>query len=243
MSRCAIGICAALERARWGPWEDTVTMLPRSYATAVQAAGALALLLPPDEAAAEAPDPLLDRLDALILAGGSDVDPATYGAAPHPETGGAWPERDRFEVALARGALERDMPLLGVCRGMQIVNVALGGTLVQHLPDTVGQRRAPPHPRRLRRPRGSARAGLARRQARPGASGVVAVKSHHHQGLDELGEGLVASGWSVSDDLVEAIELPGQRFALCVLWHPEEDGESGVIASLVEATRSEVRLG
>ncbi len=138
MSRCAIGICAALERARWGPWEDTVTMLPRSYATAVQAAGGLALLLPPDQAVAEAPDPLLDRLDALILAGGSDVDPATYGAAPHPETGGTWPERDRFEVALARGALERDMPLLGVCRGMQIVNVALGGTLVQHLPDTLG---------------------------------------------------------------------------------------------------------
>ncbi len=113
-------------------------MLPRSYATAVQAAGGLALLLPPDQVVAEAPDPLLDRLDALILAGGSDVDPATYGAAPHPETGGTWPERDRFEVALARGALEREMPLLGVCRGMQIVNVALGGTLVQHLPDALG---------------------------------------------------------------------------------------------------------
>ena len=223
MSGCAIGICAALERARWGPWEDTVTMLPRSYAAAVQAAGGLALLLPPDEAAAEAPDPLLDRLDALILAGGSDVDPADYGAAPHPETGGTWPERDRFELALARRALERDMPLLGVCRGMQIVNVALGGTLVQHLPDTARRRRAPSHPRRVRRPRGAAGARLARRRGgrgRPGDDYVVAVKSHHHQGLDELGEGLVASGWSVSDDLVEAIELPGHRFALCVLWHP-----------------------
>jgi putative glutamine amidotransferase len=246
VSGCAIGICAALERARWGPWEDTVTMLPRSYATAVQAAGGLALLLPPDQAVAEAPDPLLDRLDALILAGGSDVDPATYGAAPHPQTGGTWPERDRFEVALARGALERDMPLLGVCRGMQIVNVALGGTLAQHLPDTLGgdQHRHTPgafadHAVRLKP--GSLAAAVA--AADPADDYVVAVKSHHHQGLDELGEGLVASGWSVSDDLVEAIELPGHRFALCVLWHPEEDQESGVIASLVEATRSEVRLG
>jgi putative glutamine amidotransferase len=240
VSDCAIGICAALERARWGPWEDTVTMLPRSYATAVQAAGGLAFLLPPDEVLTEAPDPLLDRLDALILAGGSDVDPATYGAAPHPETSGAWPERDGFELALARRALERDLPLLGVCRGMQIVNVALGGTLVQHLPDALG---SPEHrhtpgafaDHEVRLEPGSLVAGAVGRQR-------LIVKSHHHQGVGELGEGLVASGWSVSDDLVEAIELPGRRFALCVLWHPEEDDRSGVIASLVEATRSEVRL-
>ena len=245
MSRCAIGICAALERARWGPWEDTVTMLPRSYAAAVQAAGGLALLLPPDQAVAEAPDPLLDRLDGLVLAGGSDVDPATYGAAPHPETGGAWPERDRFELALARRALERDMPLLGVCRGMEIVNVALGGTLVQHLPDALGsdQHRHTPgafadHAVRLKP--GSLAATVA--GAEPAGDYVVAIKSHHHQGVDELGEGLVPSGWSVSDDLVEAIELPGHRFALCVLWHPEEDGRSRVFASLVEAARSEVGL-
>ena len=235
MSGCAIGICAALERARWGPWEDTVTMLPRSYAAAVQAAGALALLLPPDEVATEAPEPLLDRIDALILAGGSDLDPATYGAAPHPETRGTWPERDRFELALARRALERGMPLLGICRGMQLMNVARGGTLVQHLPDLLGSddhRHTPgafaDHEVRLEP--GSLAATAV-------AAGQIMVKSHHHQGIGELGEGLVASGWSVSDDLVEAIELPGHSFVLGVLWHPEEDLRSRVVGALVGAAQ------
>jgi len=240
VSGCAIGICAALERACWGPWEDTVTMLPRSYATAVQGAGALALLLPPDEAATEAPDLLLDRVDALILAGGSDLDPATYGAAPHPQTSGVWPERDRFELALARGALERGMPLLGVCRGMQVLNVARGGTLVQHLPDLLGRddhRHTPgafaDHEVRLEP--GSLAAGAV--AADRNDNHVIVVKSHHHQGIDELGEGLVASGWSVSDDLVEAAELPGHPFVLGVLWHPEEDLRSQVVAALVGAAR------
>jgi putative glutamine amidotransferase len=116
MSDCAIGVCAALERVHWGPWDQVVAMAPRSYATAVQRAGALALLLAPDPAATKAPDPLLDHVDALLLAGGSDVDPAAYGAEAHPETSGSWPERDRFELALARRALERRMPVLGVCR-------------------------------------------------------------------------------------------------------------------------------
>jgi putative glutamine amidotransferase len=238
--RSAIGIAAALERARWGPWEDTITMLPRSYAAAVQAAGGLALLLPPHDAATEAPDALLDLLDALILAGGSDVDPATYGASPHPETRGTRIERDRFEIALARRALDRDMPLLGICRGMEILNVALGGNLAQHLPDVVGTNEHRHTPgafadHEVRLEPGSLAAHAA------GAERLV-VRSHHHQGVDELGEGLVASGWSVSDDLVEAIELEGHRFALGVLWHPEEEERSGVIASLVEAARSEVGL-
>lgn len=240
MSGGAIGICAALERARWGPWEDTVTMLPRSYAAAVQAAGGLALLLPPDDAATEAPDPLLDRVEALILAGGSDLDPATYGAAPHSETGGAWPERDRFELALARRALERGMPLLGVCRGMQLMNVARGGTLVQHLPDLLdgdAHRHTPgafaDHKVRLEPGSLAATAAGAERAD----DYVVAVKSHHHQGIDELGEGFVVSGWSVSDELVEAIELPGHPFVLGVLWHPEEDLRSRVVAALVGAAR------
>lgn len=210
-------------------------MLPRSYAAAVQAAGAMALLLPPDDTAAEAPDPLLDRVEALILAGGSDLDPATYGAAPHPETSGIWPERDRFELALARRALEREMPVLGVCRGMQALNVARGGTLVQHLPDLLDRedhRHTPgafaDHEVRLEP--GSLAATAA-------AAEQLTVKSHHHQGIDELGEGLVASGWSVSDDLVEAIELPGHPFVLGVLWHPEADLRSRVVGALVVAAR------
>jgi putative glutamine amidotransferase len=235
MSGCAIGICAALERARWGPWEDTVTMLPRSYAAAVQGAGGMALLLAPDEAAVEAPDPLLDRVEALILAGGSDLDPAAYGAAAHPKTSAAGPERDRFELALARRALEREMPVLGVCRGMQVLNVARGGTLVQHLPDLLGGDRHrhtlgafADHEVRLEPGSLAATAAMAER---------IAVKSHHHQGIDELGEGFVASGWSVGDDLVEAMELPGHPFALGVLWHPEEDVRGRVVGALVGAAR------
>ena len=163
-------------------------MAPRSYATAVQAAGAAALLLPPDAAAIEAPDTLLDRIDALLLAGGADVDPGCYGAEPHAETSGTWPERDRFEIALTRRALERGMPVLGICRGMQLLNVAAGGTLVQHLPDVVGNsdhRHTPgafgDHEVRLAPGSCAARAAGAER---------LTVKSHHHQGVDRLGAGL-----------------------------------------------------
>ena len=215
-------------------------MVQRTYVAAVQRAGGLALLLPPDEAAASALDPLLDRVDALILAGGADVDPTSYGAPPHPETTGTWPERDRFEIALARGALERRTPVLGVCRGMEILNVALGGTLVQHLPELLGtddHRRTPgvfgEHEVRL------ASGSLA---AMAAGGEVVTVKSHHHQGIGDLGDGLVPTGWTVDGDLVEAIEVPSARYALGVLWHPEEDGESEVIASVVDAA-AEVPAG
>lgn len=232
----AIGICAAVERVRWGPWDETVVMAPRSYATAVQAAGAVALLLPPDSAEGEGPDLVLDLVDALLLAGGSDLDPGIYGAAPHPETKGSRPDRDAFEIALTRRALERGMPVLGVCRGMHLLNVALGGDLHQHLPDRVGHsdhRHTPgtfgDHEVRLEPSSLAARASGGAR---------VEVKSHHHQGLDRVGEGLAACGWSASDDVIEAIELPGHPFALGVLWHPEEDTRSPLIASLVEAARA-----
>ncbi|MFL5899532.1 MAG: gamma-glutamyl-gamma-aminobutyrate hydrolase family protein [Solirubrobacterales bacterium] len=233
----AIGICAAVERVSWGVWESyEVTLVPRSYVRCVQKAGGIAIELPPDEAAVEDPDILLERIDALILAGGADVDPANYGAESHPETKGTWPDRDRFELALARRALERDMPVLGICRGMQLLNVALGGTLVQHLPDvggseahrTVAGTFSKHHIRLDPDSLACTAAGL----------GSFVVWSHHHQGVDELGEGLKVSGWSLDDELVEAIELPGKRFALGVIWHPEEDEHSKVIAALVDAARS-----
>jgi putative glutamine amidotransferase len=214
-------------------------MAPRSYALAVQSAGALALLLPPDAHAADAPDRLLDRVDALVLSGGSDIDPSAYGEAPHPETRGTWPERDRFELALVRCAIERELPVLGICRGMQLLNVALGGTLIQHLPDAVG------HSQHRHTPGvyGDHEVGLEPRSlaARATGSERLTVKSHHHQGIGALGEGLVASGLSVGDDVVEAIELPGHPFALGVLWHAEEEERSRVVAALVEAARSGVR--
>ena len=210
-------------------------MLPRSYATSVQATGALALLLPPDDTAQEAPDPLLDRIEGLMLAGGADVDPASYGAQRHAEIGTTWPERDRFEMGLVRRALDRGMPVLGVCRGMQVMNVARGGTLVQHLPDLLGHddhRHTPgaftDHEVRLEPGSLAARAVGAER---------ITVKSHHHQGIEQLGEGLKATGWSVKDDIVEAVELPDRPFALGVLWHPEEDERSRVVGALVDAAR------
>ena len=232
--RPVIGICAAIESAQWAAWEVLVNLSPRTYSLAVQRAGGLALILPPDDVVAESPDELLDMLDALILAGGSDIDSASYGEAAHEMTRGTRPERDRFELALARRALERDIPLLGICRGMQVLNVARGGTLIQHLPDDVGHedhRRVPgsfdgaDHDVRL------AEGSLAAR-----AAGEVdhATKSHHHQGVAQLGEGLVETGWSTLDELPEAIEDPERRFALGVQWHPEADPTSRLIAALVE---------
>ncbi|MEK6250677.1 MAG: gamma-glutamyl-gamma-aminobutyrate hydrolase family protein [Actinomycetota bacterium] len=237
MNGCAVGISAAIERARWGPWDDEVTMAPRSYARAVQEAGGLALLLPPDDAAEAAPERWLDRIDALLLSGGNDIDPAFYGQQPHPETKGIRPERDRFEIALTRGALERRMPVLGICRGMELLNVARGGDLVQHLPDLV----ANDEHRVTRGAFGDHEVRLAPGSLAARAVGAerTTIKSHHHQGMGALGEGLVASGWSMSEDVVEAIEIDGreQPFALGVLWHPEEEERSRVVGALVEAAK------
>lgn len=233
--RPAIGLCAALERARWGPWEEDAVLLPRSYARAVQRAGGLALMLPPDPAITEDPDEVLGHLDGLVLTGGCDIDPGTHGSDPHPEVNGTSPERDSFEVALARRALERDMPVLGICRGMQMINVALGGGIEQHLPDVVGHEDHRHTPgafadHHVRLEPGSLAARVVGREQE-------AVKSHHHQALDGLGDGLVATGWAVEDGVVEAIEQPERRFALGVLWHPEEDEASRVVHALVEETR------
>jgi putative glutamine amidotransferase len=232
--RPRIGVCAALERARWTVWDREALLLSRAYIDALQRAGAVALMVPPDAWVEEHPGDVLDGLDALMLAGGADIDPANYGQRRHRTTTNTRPERDRAEIALALHALERDLPVLGICRGMQLLNVALGGTLIQHLPDDVGHtdhRRSlgsfdnADHDVRLAPDSLAARAcGQLRHK----------TKSHHHQAVDALGDGLVASGWSVLDDLIEAIELPDRRWALGVQWHPEVDPRSGVVAAFAE---------
>ena len=234
--RPVIGMLAAVERVKHGPWEEQAAMLPRAYAAAVQRAGGLALMLPPDDRLADDPDEALDLLDGLLLAGGCDIDPSSYGADRDTQLGGTTPDRDRFEIALGARALERDMPLLGVCRGMQMLNVIAGGTLVQHLPDRLG------HDRHRHTPGVFADHAVelvdGSLAARATAETRHAVKSHHHQGIDRLGDGLVVSGRAAEDGLPEAIELPGRGFALGVLWHPEEDTRSRVIGALVEEARS-----
>lgn len=235
MTRPLIGICTALEHASWAMWEQQAALLPISYVQAVQRAGGLALMLPPDPVNVERPDEVLDAIDGLMLAGGADIDPATYGQRPEPQTVGTVPARDAVEIALVHAAIARDMPLLGICRGMQLINVALGGSLHQHLPHRFGHDE---HLRSFGSFDGSDHdvdlldGSLAAR-----AAGELRhnTKSHHHQGVDELGEDLLVSGVAVVDGLTEAIELPGKRFVLGVQWHPEADPRSTIVSGLVAA--------
>jgi putative glutamine amidotransferase len=230
-----IGMCTALERARYGAWDADAFLLQRSYVEAVQRAGGVALMLPPDQDVD--PDRLLDAIDGLILAGGRDIDPAAYGAERHPETDESRAERDEFEIRLARRAMERDIPLLGICRGMQLMNVAHGGTLVQDLPEHLGHEEhrrevgtfdGNDHPVHL------ADGSLAARAAGEIRHGTL---SHHHQGIDRVGDGFTVTGWADDDELPEALEDPELRFALGVQWHPEADEESRIIAALVAEAR------
>jgi putative glutamine amidotransferase len=229
-----IALCAATEQARWASWDVPAAVLPLNYVDAVQRAGGLAILLAPDPAVTADPDLVLDRVDGLVLTGGADVDPGTYGAERHPAVTHTTPLRDAFEVALARRAIERDLPFLGVCRGMQIMNVARGGTLDQHLPDRLG------HTDHLRTPGSFAGAdhevALAAGSLAARAAGEERhrVLSHHHQAIDVLGDGLTITGHAVGDDLPEAIEDVRARFALGVQWHPEADETSRLIAALVD---------
>ena len=217
MRRPVIGICVSVERARWTYWDEDAAVLSMNYVRQVQEAGGIPVLLAPDPH----PEQILGLLDGLMLTGGADI--------------GDVPERDTFELAIAAAALEADVPVLGVCRGMQVMNVARGGTLVEHLPDAVGHEdhRLIPgsfgdHDVRLAE--GSLAALAAREHVHPS-------KSHHHPGVDRPGDGLQITGWATVDDLPEAIEDPSKRFALGVQWHPEADPGSPIIAALVEAAR------
>ena len=235
--RPVIGICAALERAQWGAWDRLAVLLGHEYIAAVQDAGGLALMVPPDSRLERDPDEVLELIDGLILAGGADIDPSMYSADPHPKTRGTVPARDRTELAIARRAAELAMPLLSICRGMQLLNVVMGGTLLQHVPDDVGHEE---HRRHL----GSFDGSEHDVQLQPGSLAARAAgeelhtaKSHHHQGVAEVGDGLRVTGVSVLDDLPEAIETDGPAFCLGVQWHPEADERSRVVGALVRAAR------
>ncbi|MFJ8012210.1 gamma-glutamyl-gamma-aminobutyrate hydrolase family protein [Streptomyces sp. NPDC096339] len=225
MSRPLIGITTYVEEStRYGVWDLPTSLVPSGYYELVQASGGAAVLLPPDEPASAAE--VLARVDGLIVAGGPDVDPVHYGAVRDPRTGAPATVRDQWELALITAALDLDVPLLGICRGMQALNVALGGTLIQHIdghvhtPGVTGW-----HP--VRPVAGTRYAELVPEEAD--------VPTYHHQAVDRLGRGLVVSAYAV-DGTVEAIEDPDRsKWVVGVQWHPERDKDTRVMASLIEA--------
>ncbi len=233
--RPVIGLTTYLEQAKTGVWDVPAAFLPRVYFDAVTRAGGIAVLLPPQPVDAAVASRIIDRLDGLIITGGKDVDPARYGAQPHPATDEPRPDRDVWEDALLREAIRTELPFLGICRGAQLLNVSLGGTLHQHLPDVVGDDRyqqgggvftelpvAIEPDSRL--------AGLV--------GDTIDVSVYHHQAIDRVAEPLVVTARS-ADGVIEAVELPGVPFGLAVQWHPEETGEDlRLFRGLVEAARA-----
>ncbi|MFF2064887.1 gamma-glutamyl-gamma-aminobutyrate hydrolase family protein [Streptomyces sp. NPDC058200] len=222
-----IGVSTYLEAsAAWGVWNLPAALLPAGYPRLVQRAGGLAVMLPPDEPASAAA--VVARLDGVVIAGGPDVEPVRYGAEPHPRTGPPARERDAWELALIEAALASGTPLLGICRGMQLLNVALGGTLLQHVEGhtspvtgTFGEHPVKPVP-------GTRYGDLGPEES--------AVPTHHHQTVDRLGTGLTVSAFA-ADGTVEAVELPDPRWALGVQWHPEMGEDTRVMAALVRAAQ------
>jgi putative glutamine amidotransferase len=232
LTRPIIGITSYLEQAVWGPWNKPAVLVPATYVRAVERAGGRPLVVPP---VPEGIEETVDGLDGLLFTGGSDIDPSLYGAAPHPETKRIRPHRDRAEAPLLTRALERDLPVLAICRGMELLNVVRGGTLEQHLPDRstgvmhkIADDAYVKHEVSIKP---DSRLGELLGES-------TEVHSHHHQAPDEIGEGLVEVAWAL-DDTVEGIEDPSQRFAVGVLWHPEEGDDPAVFDALVEAAERE----
>lgn len=228
-----VGLTTYRERATFGVWAETADLLPTTYSDAVLAAGGAPMLLPPvggDDIDAVALS-VLDGLHGLVISGGADVDPARYGATREPECGPARPDRDRWEIALVAASLQRDLPLFGVCRGMQVLAVALGGTLTQHLPDVVGDETHRPvigvHGRHhVQLAPGSRLAAILGRR--------IEVATYHHQSVDKLPSRAVAAGWA-DDGTVEAFEVTDACWAIGVQWHPEVHNGLALFKAFVDA--------
>lgn len=228
--RPLIGITSYAEEVRWGVWTEDAAVVPIAYVNAVEKAGGRPLLVPPTEDGVEE---TLDALHGVIFSGGSDLDPGLYGADAHPATDAPKPRRDQAEIAMLQAALARDMPVLAICRGSQLLNVARGGDLVQHLPEVVGHERHRHDPgafsdHAVQLAEDSRLGGLLGRHA--------PVKSHHHQGMGRLGDGLREVAWA-EDGVVEGLEDPEKRFALGVLWHPEEGEDYALFKGLVDEAK------
>ena len=228
MARPLIGITTYVEPASWGHWDEVeAALIPYGYVRAVETAGGRAVLVPPDEHGIEE---VLDALDGLVLSGGNDMEPEEYGADAHPATVGTNPERDRGELALLQAALERDLPVLAICRGFQVLNVARGGDIVQHLPEVVGHEEH-------REVVGEFSEHSVRVDPESRIGEVDgAVKSHHHQAVGRVGEGLREVAWA-EDGTVEGLEDPDKPFVVGVLWHPEAGEDQRLFEQLVEAAR------
>ena len=233
-SSVVIGLTTYLQQAQTGVWDVQASFLPKVYLDAVTKSGGIAVLLPPQSPTTETVDRVLDGIDGLIVTGGRDVDPARYGQDAHPLTDQPALDRDAWEDALLRGAIDRELPFLGICRGAQVLNVALGGTLIQHLPDVVGSSRYN---------LGGGEFNEVPVEVEPASelseligAGVVA-KVYHHQAIDELAPGLTVSA-RAEDGIIEAVELPSVPFGVAVQWHPEENQDDlRLFAGLVEAAR------
>jgi putative glutamine amidotransferase len=227
VARPIVGITTYVTPAKWSYWEADAALVPASYVDAVERAGGRPLLVPPSEAAVEE---TLAAVDGLIFSGGADIDPELYGQDPHPETSGVRPERDRGELALLEGALARDMPVLAICRGSQVLNIARGGDLVQHLPEIVGDEKHKHTPGTFGDHDVTLETGTRLGDL---LGGHAPVKSHHHQGFGRIGRGLRVAAHA-EDGTVEAVEATDRRFAFGVLWHPEAGEDLKLFQELVK---------
>jgi putative glutamine amidotransferase len=225
-----IGLTSYLEPAKFVVWDTEAALLHRVYVDGIVAAGGIPVLLPP---VTDAHERLVSAVDGLVLVGGADVDPVRYGQEPHTTTY-TRPNRDTFEFGMLRSALDTHLPVLGVCRGLQVMSVALGGTLTQHLPDTLDSTEHQPAPATF----GSTTVRLAEGSRAAAILGTeTKVPCYHHQAIEKLGDGLVPVGWA-ADGTIEAAELPGEDFVLGVQWHPEQNlDDTRLFEALVAAAR------